>query len=57
MSQNIFVHTQYGSVKPGEHPLVHHGYDYYEIKFGGHNMCVPRAHVEGQPLRRIDVGD
>lgn len=53
----VHVHTCYGDVRPGDYPLVDRGYDYYEIKFHGHNMCIPKAHIDGQPLRRINVGD
>jgi hypothetical protein len=55
--KSVYVHTQYGGVKPAEYPLVSQGYDYYEIKFGGGNMCIPKDHVEGQPLRKQNFAD
>lgn len=42
----VSVHTRYGSVKPGLYKMVREGRDYYEIKWRGSNILVPKEHVE-----------
>lgn len=48
MVETVLIHTKYGSIKPGEYKVVGRGYDYYEIKWHGTNICVPECCVNGE---------
>jgi hypothetical protein len=42
----ILLRHKYGGMRPGEYRLVTEGYDYFEVKWQGGNICVPRVFFE-----------
>jgi hypothetical protein len=42
----ILLRHKYGGMRPGEYRLVKEGYDYFEVKWQGTNICVPRIFFE-----------
>jgi len=46
MNKTITLFHQYGGVRPGDYRLVGQGYDYYEIKWRGTNICILKTFFE-----------